>query len=144
MAAKVRDSERRRDHKQAFASTMRLLPTDAERRLWSALRCRQIGGLRFRRKQPIGPYIVDFYCSVAKLIVELDGDHHGADETVAYDETRTRWLEANGYNVLRFPNGDAFKDPDRIVKAIVHHCEVHDIPLPGIRCANSDPPSRGG
>ncbi|MDE2267049.1 MAG: DUF559 domain-containing protein, partial [Alphaproteobacteria bacterium] len=110
----------------------------------AALRSRQIAGLRFRRQQPIGPYIVDFYCSPAKLIIELDGDQHGADRNAAYDDSRTRWLTERGYCVLRFPNADVFKKLPYIVDSIVHRLEEHGIPLPEICSANFDPPSRGG
>jgi len=135
---------RRRELKQPFAASMRAHATDAERILWASLRSGQIAGLRFRRQQPIGPYIVDFYCSAAKLIIELDGDQHGADRNVLYDKTRTRWLMDRGYRILRFPNGDVFKRRQFIVDSIVHELEQRGIPLPEICFANFDPPSRGG
>ncbi len=121
---------RRQNLKTGFAAHLREDMTDAERRLWAALRSRQVAGLKFRRQQPIGPYIVDFFCPSAKLVVELDGDQHGAKKAVDYDENRTRWLVERGYRVLRFPNADVFKEPVRIVEGIVHHCGRHDIPLP--------------
>jgi very-short-patch-repair endonuclease len=139
---------RRKELKTHFAKQLRADATEAECRLWSILRNHQIAGLRFRRQQPVGPYIVDFYCSAAKLIVELDGDQHGADRNAVYDETRTLWLRARGYCVVRFPNGDVFKKRQYIVDSIVHHLERHGIPLPdpasscGLR--RIDPPSRGG
>jgi very-short-patch-repair endonuclease len=77
--------------------------------------------LRFRRQQPIGPYIGDFYCSAAKLIIELDGSQH-ADTRAQYDLNRTRWLEARGYKVLRFWNTD-LQDFDYIVGVICHTIE---------------------
>ena len=69
---------RRRILKHERAHELRASATESERRLWSLLRRKQMAGLRFRRQQTIGPYIVDFYCSATKLIVELDGDQHGA------------------------------------------------------------------
>ena len=135
---------RRQNLKTAFAAHLREDMTDAERVLWAALWSKQIAGLRFRRQQPIGPYVVDFYCSAAKLIVELDGDQHGADRTVLYDEARTQWLVRQGYRVLRFPNADVFTNRQVVVDSIVHHLEEHDIPLPGNASGVSDPPSRGG
>jgi very-short-patch-repair endonuclease len=135
---------RRQNLKTTFASKLREEMTDAERRLWAILRSKQVGGLKFRRQQPIGPYIVDFFCPSAKLVIELDGDQHGAIKAVDYDKNRTCWLVEHGYQVLRFPNADALKEPLRIAEGIVHHCKRHDIPLPGICGANSDPPSRGG
>lgn len=135
---------RRQSLKTAFAQRLRSEMTEAERRLWAVLRSRQAVGLRFRRQQPIGPYIVDFFCPAAKLIIELDGDQHGSDRALVYDLARSQWLERQGYSVLRFANADVFRNKQMIIDAIVHHLEEHDIPLPGICSANSDPPSRGG
>ncbi|MDB5734181.1 MAG: hypothetical protein JWN16_818 [Alphaproteobacteria bacterium] len=108
----------RRDFKRDFAKSLRTTATDAERILWSLLRTRQLGGLRFRRQQPIGPYIVDFFCPSAKLIVELDGSQHGTDQAVSNDGDRTRFLQARGYRVLRFWNTDLMKNRDSVLAAI--------------------------
>src|SRR5260221_14673297 len=62
------------------ARALRTTPTDAEIRLWSRLRRKQLEGFRFRRQQPIGPYIVDFLCPAAKLVIEVDGGQHATDE----------------------------------------------------------------
>jgi very-short-patch-repair endonuclease len=138
-------SRLRRQHlKTAFATHLREDMTDAERRLWAILRSKQVGGLRFRRQQPIGPYIVDFFCAAANLIVELDGDQHGVAAAIIYDAHRTRWLQERGYQVMRFANWEALRERERVVGAIVHHIEQHDIPLPGNAFGISDPPSRGG
>ena len=80
-----------------LARKLRLTPTDAEIRLWSRLRGKQLAGLRFRRQHPLGPYVVDFFCAEAKLIVEVDGGQHADD-----GEARTRWVEARAYRVIRF------------------------------------------
>src|SRR5438552_1797861 len=74
---------RRKDLKQRQAKSLPANATEAERRLWSLLRAKQMGHIRFRRQQPIGPYIADFFCSAAKLVVELDGDQHSRPEAVA-------------------------------------------------------------
>src|SRR5882672_7633366 len=102
---------RRRMLKRERALELRSSATEPERRLWSILRRKQMAGLRFRRQQTIGPYIVDFYCSAARLVVELDGDQHGVDGHLRYDETRTRWLRANGCRVLRFSNTELLQGP---------------------------------
>ena len=81
---------------------MRSEPTFAERVMWDRLRNRKLAGLKFRRQVPIGPYIADFLCKEAGLIVEFDGPNH--DE--AYDRKRDGRLRAHGYRVLRFPNND--------------------------------------
>jgi very-short-patch-repair endonuclease len=84
------------------AGIMRSEPTFAERVMWDRLRNRKLAGLKFRRQVPIGPYIADFLCKEAGLIVEFDGPNH--DE--AYDQKRDSWLGAQGYRVLRFANND--------------------------------------
>ena len=90
--------------------------TEAERRLWSRLRNRQLNGHRFRRQVPIGPYIVDFACLAARFVVEVDGGQHFED--VAYDERRTAWLEERGYRVYRFWNGDVLARTDDVLEVI--------------------------
>ena len=112
------DTTRRGLFKRDFAKHLRTNATDAERILWSLLRRRQFEGLRFRRQQPIGPYIVDFFCPSVKLIIELDGGQHGADRARSYDEDRTRFLEQRGYRVLRFWNHDVLKNRDTVLDAI--------------------------
>jgi very-short-patch-repair endonuclease len=109
---------RRTELKREAARQLRLNVTEAERKLWHCLRDKRLLGLRFRRQQPIGPYIADFYCSAAKLIVELDGSQH-ADGRAQYDIRRTRWLESRGYKVLRFWNTD-LQDSDFVIGAISH------------------------
>ena len=91
--------------------------TDAERRLWQQLKCRQIATVKFRRQQPIGPFIVDFVCFERRVIVEVDGGQHA--EQVPYDEQRTRWLEAQGYRVLRFWNNDVLANTEAVAQAIL-------------------------
>ncbi len=112
------DSARRKNHKRPLAKLLRATATDAERVLWSIIRCKQLAALRFRRQQPIGPYVVDFFCPSTKLIVELDGSQHGAGEAIAYDEKRSRFLESKGYRVLRFWNDEVMKDRDLVAEAI--------------------------
>jgi very-short-patch-repair endonuclease len=101
-----------------LAKDLRINATDAERILWSMLRGKRLAALHFRRQQPIGPYIVDFFCPSAKLIVELDGGQHGMDQAVVYDGNRTRFLETKGYRVLRFWNGEVMKNRDVVAEAI--------------------------
>jgi very-short-patch-repair endonuclease len=82
-----------------FARSLRLNATDAERQLWYWLRGRRTAGMRFRRQQPIGPYIVDFVCAKCRLVVEIDGGQHLESEG---ERRRDRWLAGHGYVVLRF------------------------------------------
>ncbi|HSC96780.1 MAG TPA: DUF559 domain-containing protein [Burkholderiales bacterium] len=90
--------------------------TDAEQRLWQALKRRQIAGVKFRRQQPIGPFIVDFVSFDSRIIVEVDGGHHA--EQIHDDEIRARWFEGQSYRVLRFWNNDVLASPEAVAQAI--------------------------
>ena len=81
-------------------------------------------GFKFRRQQPIGPYIADFVCFEAGLVIELDGDQHGSDDSVAYDERRTLFLQKVGFDVIRFPNREVNNSLDNVLDAIAHHLKI--------------------
>jgi len=81
------------------------------------LRRKQLGGFRFRRQQPIGAYVVDFFCPEAKLVIEVDGGQHS--DQVAMDDIRSRWLEARGYRVIRFWNNEVLSNTEGVVLAIL-------------------------
>lgn len=100
-------------HKQR-ARQLRSSATDAEVRLWYYLRAGRLGGLKFRRQHPMPPYIADFYCDAAKLVVELDGSQHGGDK----DARRTLSLEAQGVRVLRFWNDQLLKETEAVLQEI--------------------------
>ena len=85
--------------------------------MWKHLRNRQLEGFKFRRQSPIGPYIADFECFAAKLVIELDGGQHQGQ--VDYDNERTRYLEASGYRVIRFWNNDVILDLEAVTQAIL-------------------------
>ena len=76
------------------ARALRKSMTDAERKLWRALRDKQLDGRRFRRQHPIGPYVVDFVCLERRLVIEVDGSQHGEPEQTTFDQQRTEWLGA--------------------------------------------------
>ena len=86
------------------ARHMRKHPTAAENLLWDRLRRKQVANLRFRRQQPIGRYIVDFYCAEARLVIELDGASHAQPGQIEHDRERQLFLESLELRVLRFPN----------------------------------------
>jgi very-short-patch-repair endonuclease len=96
------------------ARNLRGNQTDAEVRLWQALRRNQINGLSFRR-QPIGRYILDFYCPALKLAIELDGGQHAR-----LDHTRTRWIASRGIRVFRSWNNDILSNIDGVRAEILH------------------------
>ena len=91
-------------------------PTEAEKRLWSKLRAGQLDGHKFVRQIGIGPYVVDFVCRDAKLVVEVDGSQH-ADS--AKDAERTAFLNQLGYRVMRFWNNEVLSNTDGVLQMIV-------------------------
>src|SRR4051794_25182678 len=93
--------------------------TEGEKRLWLMLRSRQTEGCRFRRQVPIGPFIADFVCHGARLIVEIDGGQH--DPSSQEERSRTRFLEAEGYRVLRFWNHEVLENPEGVQRVITEH-----------------------
>ncbi|MBY0520316.1 MAG: endonuclease domain-containing protein [Sphingomonas sp.] len=113
--------------------------TEAEALLWSRLRAGRMQGWKFRRQVPIGPYIADFICSKAKLVLELDGSQH-ADQ-VAYDTRRTAFLVAQGYRVRRFWNNDVLHRIDSVLTAIL--AALDEPPLPGASRLSLSPAGRG-
>jgi very-short-patch-repair endonuclease len=92
--------------------------TDAEQRLWWRIRDRQLGGVKFRRQEPIGKYFVDFCCVEHKLVIELDGGHHDVGDQIAYDRTRTEHLQKCGFRVLRFWNTEVMGELEAVLEAI--------------------------
>ena len=88
-----------------------------ERLLWSALRGKQVAGLKFRKQAPIGVYIADFYCHEARLVVEVDGGSHCGDR-LDHDQKRDRWMHEQGIHVLRVQARDVFENLDGVVRAI--------------------------
>ena len=100
---------------------MRAQPAPAEKKLWRCLRDRQLGGLKFRRQHPLGPFIADFFCAEVGLAVELDGDSHGERER--YDARRTSYLERDGHHIIRFVNDDVFWHTDSVLQALFDECE---------------------
>jgi very-short-patch-repair endonuclease len=105
----------------AAARDFRSHATDAKRKLWSRLRDRRLGGLKFRRQFAMGPFFLDFYCVEQKLAVELDGGGRAEDiRQVEHDLLRTRLLEDDGIRVLRFWNDQVLKHPDDVAEQILN------------------------
>ena len=111
--------------------------TPAERRLWWHLDRIPVPGTHFRRQAPLGPYVVDFVCHSAKLVIEVDGAQHGFEQNAAADLIRTRWLEAQGYRVLRFWNGDVLHQIDVVLDTI--HASLYSSPSSGGRAGTPTP-----
>jgi len=102
--------------KRQFARRMRRRPTEAEERLWRELRGRRLDGIKVRRQVPFDPYVADFLCAEAMLVIEVDGGQHGGS---ARDERRTRFFAAKGYRVLRFWNDEVLREMDSVCTTII-------------------------
>ena len=105
---------------RTHARELRRNQTRVEARLWAALRDRRLGGWKWRRQVPLGPFIADFVCAELMLVVELDGGQHF--EAAAYDARRTVYLEGMGYRVLRFWNAVLIEDSDAVCDTILRAC----------------------
>jgi len=102
--------------KRRFARSLRRDMTEAEERLWHELRGRKLDGIKFRRQVPVGPYVADFLCAEALLIVEIDGSQH-ADS--AHDRVRAAALGARGFRILRFWNDEVLREMDSVCDTII-------------------------
>ena len=100
-----------------FTKTLRQNMTDAEQLLWKHLRAHRMSDQKFRRQQPIGPYIVDFVHFGQRLIVEADGGQHVDSK---HDATRDAWLRRQGFTLLRFWNNDILHNTNAVLEAIWH------------------------
>ena len=101
------------------ARLLRSAMTSVERLLWQALRGKQLNGHRFRRQHPIGQYIADFACIEQKIVIELDGGQH--QEQLVYDEQRSAFLRAHGWQILRFWNNDVLNNFDGVLFVIAEN-----------------------
>jgi very-short-patch-repair endonuclease len=97
------------------ARLLRKSMTDAERRLWSLLRDRQMDSHKFRRQHPLGSYVLDFACLEQKLAVEVDGGQHADSEL---DRQRTAWLEGQSWRVIRFWNNDVLSNTEGVISRL--------------------------
>ena len=100
------------------ARALRHESTNAERMIWAALRAHRMGGAAFRRQVPVGPYIVDFLCHAARLIIEIDGGQHFESANQRRDARRTTLLAEKGFRVLRFNNYDVMTNRAGVLEVI--------------------------
>jgi very-short-patch-repair endonuclease len=112
-----KDEEKSRPH----VKTLRAKMTEAEVILWSKLRLKQYHGAHFRRQHPVGPYIADFVCIAAKLIVEVDGATHSSDREIAYDGRRDAYMKQRGWKIIRITNDDVYKNLDNVCEMILSY-----------------------
>jgi very-short-patch-repair endonuclease len=106
----------------ARARSLRANMTDAELRLWHALRRDQLNGFSFRKQHPIGPYTVDFCCSKLRLAVEVDGGQH-AEQRKEADDQRTQWLAEKDVTVVRYWNNDVLSNLEGVLTDLIVHIE---------------------
>ena len=100
----------------ARARSLRANMTDAERKLWFALRDRRFEKVKFRRQVPIGPYIADFLCYASRLVIEVDGGQHAESQR---DDRRDRWFAENSLRVLRFWNNEVLSNIDGVLSVVL-------------------------
>jgi len=123
-----------RRHAKALRANM----TDAERKLWYLLRAHRFAGIKIKRQAPIGPYIVDFVSFERRLVLEVDGGQHADSDA---DLRRTRWLEDQGFRVLRFWNNEVLSNITGVLETIL--AALSD-PSPGTPLRGAPPsPTRG-
>ena len=103
------------------ARELRQQSTEAEQKLWTLLRNRQLQGNKFRRQHAIAGYVADFYCHESKLVIELDGNFHNNPGAKVYDRSRTALLNEMGISVLRFWNNELITDPAKVLQTISDH-----------------------
>ena len=113
-----------------LARCMRHQLTWAEKILWRQLRNGKQAGLKFRRQQPLGRYILDFYCAAKKLVVELDGGQHDIPEEREYDLARTEFLKTEGLTVLRFWNSQVRDNTPWVLESIRRESGMGKTPSP--------------
>ncbi len=102
------------------AKELRRNSTDAERLLWRRLKARQLDGLKFRRQEQIGRFIVDFVCYEKRIILEADGSQHAFEKEK--DEERTQWLNSQGFMVLRFWNHEILTNIEGVLEVVRMRC----------------------
>ena len=121
-----------REPRASRARRLRRDSSDAEMRLWLAVKGRRVEGLKFRRQHPWGPYVLDFYCAEARLVIEVDGGQH-AELTAERDAIRTERLQHHGLMVLRFWNNEVLQN--------LEGCLLKIIEVAAVRLASPEKPS---
>ncbi len=116
----MRDAEK--DTLKKARSLRKAMPK-SEVILWQNLRREQLGGFKFRRQVPVGPFVADFACVEVRLIVEVDGATHAEDQEIAYDRRRTQFLEQQGWRVWRVLNTDIYEGLDGVLELLLLELE---------------------
>jgi len=124
------------------ARALRSQMTDAEQKLWRALRDRRLRGIKIRRQVPIGPYIADFICYEKRLVIEVDGGQHADSPR---DLRRDQWLATNGFRILRFWNNEVLSNLDGVLTVVVEALReaAHPAGAPRRQPSSARGPARG-
>jgi very-short-patch-repair endonuclease len=134
----MREDERKA---RAFAKSLRRSLTRTETILWTRLKAQALQGHKFRRQHPIGPYIADFACVEARLVLEVDGDTHGFEAQIAHDARRDAYLRARGWQVVRVTNMHVYSNLNGVLDMIAD-IVLRKVPPPS-RDARHLPRKRG-
>ena len=116
---KYKSAESNPESQTILRRELRNHSTSAEATLWKLLKNSQAGGYKFRRQHGIGPFVLDFYCPLLRLCIELDGGVHQMPLADVKDEMRTKFLNEQGITVLRFENDVVWRNPQNIVEKII-------------------------
>ncbi len=109
---------------------LRTNSTDAEKKIWSIIRNRQLFGLKFVRQYAAGSYILDFYCPSKRIGIEIDGGQHDEPKNKLKDEKRTVFLKAKGIDIIRFWNNEVLENPEGVYERIKDFITPPNLPLP--------------
>ena len=139
LAGEGAERQRREAGEGTLARKLRSQMTDAERKLWFALKDRRFQSFKFRRQVPIGSYVADFLCFEARLVVEVDGGQHAESGP---DLKRDRWLTENDFRVVRFWNNDVLSNLEGVLTVLV--TELQNTPHPTSRLRSTSPSPAGG
>ncbi|MCC7203429.1 MAG: DUF559 domain-containing protein [Nitrospirae bacterium] len=105
-------------HLKVYSRELRKNMTETEKLLWSNIRLKQLKGIQFYRQKPLGSFIVDFYCPMANLVIELDGGQHYSEAYKAKDDQRDKYLRKIGLRVLRFSDREVFENLSEVIEKI--------------------------
>ncbi len=109
---------------KTYSRELRKNMTDAEKRLWSKVRLKQLKGYRFQRQRIIGEYIVDFYCPGAKLIIEVNGSQHYSNAIAEADRIRDEYMRNQGLKVLRFTDSEVLKNIQGVIENVLENIQL--------------------
>jgi very-short-patch-repair endonuclease len=103
---------------QKYAKALRRRMTDAETILWSSIRRSAVNGMHFRRQHPIGPYVADFACALARVVIEVDGATHSSNEEQEYDRRRDSYMQSRGWRIIRVTNTEIYKSLNDVLDGL--------------------------